>query len=130
MSYFTRQRLTTPPLPATSARKVQAPPRAAAVDTPGSKADGDDDPCGVSEGAPGDADFDFSVLSGSCARLVEHGPEELALDTLLQRLGELELVGPDGNQRSDATRVVSMVRARNVPELAGDRCMLRWRPGR
>lgn len=67
-----------------------------------------------------EAGFDFSVLSGFRARLVEHGLEELALDTLLRRLSELGLVGSGGKQRTDATHVHSAVRDLNRAELAGE----------
>jgi transposase len=67
-----------------------------------------------------DAGFDFSVLCGFRARLVEHGLEEAVLDTLLARLAELGLGGARGKQRTDSTHVISAVRDLNQLELAGE----------
>jgi transposase len=67
-----------------------------------------------------DPGFDFSVLSEFRTRLVEHGLEELALDALLVRLGELGLVTAGGKQRTDSTHVISAIRDLNRLELAGE----------
>lgn len=50
----------------------------------------------------------------------EHGLEELALDVLLARLGELGLVKAGGKQRTDSTHVISAVGDLNRLELAGE----------
>ena len=60
-----------------------------------------------------DSGFDFSVLSEFRTRLVEHGLEELVLDALLVRLGELGLVTAGGKQRTDSTHVISAIRDLN-----------------
>jgi len=64
--------------------------------------------------------FEFTVLSQYRTRLLAHGLDELALDMLLARLGELGLVTAGGKQRTDATHVLSAVRDLNRLELAGE----------
>jgi len=53
-------------------------------------------------------------------RLLARGLDELALDVLLARLGELGLVKAGGKQRTDATHVLWAVRDLNRLELAGE----------
>ncbi|SQD96919.1 conserved hypothetical protein [Parafrankia sp. Ea1.12] len=58
-----------------------------------------------------DAGFDYSVLSGFRARLVEHGLEATVLDLLLARLSELGLLRAGGRARTDSTHVLAAVRS-------------------
>lgn len=67
-----------------------------------------------------DPAFDFSVLSEFRARLIAHGLEEQALDTVLKRLAELGLLRAGGRQRTDATHVLAAVRAVNRLEFVGE----------
>jgi transposase len=67
-----------------------------------------------------DPGFDASVLPEFRARLITHGLEQRALDTLLARLGELGLLGAGGKQRTDSTHVLAAVRDLNRLELAGE----------
>ena len=67
-----------------------------------------------------DPGFDFTVLSQYRTRLVTHGLEEVALEVVLARLGELGLVTAGGRQRTDSTHVLSAVRDLNRLELAGE----------
>lgn len=67
-----------------------------------------------------DEGFDHSVLSEFRTRLVAGGLEQLILDRLLARLGELGLVGAGRVQRSDSTHVLAAVRGLNRLELAGE----------
>jgi transposase len=66
------------------------------------------------------AGFDFSVLSGFRDRLVAGGAERVIFDRLLERLGELGLVGAGGRQRTDSTHVLGRIRDLNRLELAGE----------
>jgi transposase len=67
-----------------------------------------------------DPGFDFTVLSGFRARLLEHGLEERVLDLLLQRCIACGLVKSGGRQRTDSTRVVAAVRSMNRLEFVGE----------
>ena len=67
-----------------------------------------------------DEGFDFTVLSEFRTRLVAAGLEQMVLDRLLVRLGELGLVGAGGRQRSDSTHVLGRIRSLNRLELAGE----------
>jgi hypothetical protein len=64
--------------------------------------------------------FDASILSEFRTRLIAHGLEEQALDTLLVRLGELGLVKAGGKQRTDSTHLLCAVRDLNRLELVGE----------
>jgi transposase len=70
-----------------------------------------------------DPGFDFSVLSEFRDRLIAHGLEELVLDRLLERVGELGLLRAGGRQRTDSTHVLAAARTLDVsqqqPEPAG-----------
>ncbi len=67
-----------------------------------------------------DPGFDFTVLTGFRARLLEHGLEEKILDLLLERLTRLGLVSSGGRQRTDSTHVLAAVRSLNRLELVGE----------
>ncbi|WP_351237718.1 transposase [Streptomyces sp. NPDC002133] len=67
-----------------------------------------------------DPGFDFSVLSEFRDRLIAHGLEELVLDRLLERVGELGLVRAGGRQRTDSTHVLAQVRTLNRMEFVGE----------
>lgn len=67
-----------------------------------------------------DPGFDFTVLSGFRARLIEHGLEERVLELVLARLAELGLVRSGGRQRTDATHVLAAVRSLNRIEFVGE----------
>ena len=67
-----------------------------------------------------DPGFDFTVLSQFRTRLLEHGLEEVALDTLLAALQDKGLVAAGGKARTDSTHVISAVRDLNRTELAGE----------
>jgi transposase len=67
-----------------------------------------------------DPGFDFSVLSGFRARLVEHGLEEKVLDLLLARLSDLGLLRAGGRARTDSTHVLAAVRSLNRLEFVGE----------
>ncbi|MFI9848736.1 transposase [Nonomuraea sp. NPDC051941] len=54
-----------------------------------------------------DPGFDFSVLSGFRARLVEHGQEEHIFELLVERLSGLEFLRAGGRQRTDSTHVLA-----------------------
>ncbi|MFI8879501.1 IS1182 family transposase [Streptomyces sp. NPDC055243] len=67
-----------------------------------------------------DPGFDFSVLCGFRARLIEHGLEEKILDMFLQRAKEMDLLRAGGLQRTDSTHVLAAIRTLNRMELAGE----------
>jgi transposase len=67
-----------------------------------------------------DAGFDFSVLSGFRARLVEHGQEEHIFELLVERLSGLGFLRAGGRQRTDSTHVLAAVRALNRAEFVGE----------
>jgi transposase len=67
-----------------------------------------------------DEGFDFSVLSEFRGRLVAGGLEQVLLEVLLGRLGELGLVAAGGRQRTDSTHVLGRIRQVNRLELAGE----------
>lgn len=64
-----------------------------------------------------DAGFDFSVLSKFRSRLITGEAEGLLLDTLLERCKEKQLLRQRGRARTDATAVLTSVRALNRLEL-------------
>lgn len=67
-----------------------------------------------------DPGFDFTVLTGFRARLIEHGLEQKALDLVLARLSELGLLRSGGRARTDATHVLAAVRTLNRIEFVGE----------
>src|SRR5882757_2889402 len=67
-----------------------------------------------------DPGFDFTVLSGFRARLVEHGQEELVFGLVLERLSELGFLRAGGRQRTDSTHVLAAVRSLNRSEFVGE----------
>ncbi|WP_219529094.1 transposase, partial [Nonomuraea guangzhouensis] len=67
-----------------------------------------------------DPGFDFSVLSGFRARLVEHGQEEHVFELLVERLSGLGFLRAGGRQRTDSTHVLAAVRALNRAEFVGE----------
>ncbi|MER6008128.1 hypothetical protein ABT120_57010 [Nonomuraea angiospora] len=67
-----------------------------------------------------DPGFDFSVLSGFRARLVEHGQEEHIFELLVERLSGLGFLRAGGRQRTDSTHVLAAVRALNRAEFVGE----------
>jgi hypothetical protein len=70
--------------------------------------------------APDDPGFDFTVLTGFRARLIEHGLEQKALDLVLARLSELGLLRSGGRARTDSTHVLAAVRTLNRIEFVGE----------
>ncbi len=68
----------------------------------------------------GDPGFDYSVLSEFRQRLVAGQKEQLLLDELLERLKELKLLKERGQQRTDSTHVVGVVRQLNRLEIVGE----------
>lgn len=67
-----------------------------------------------------DPGFDFTVLTGFRARLVEHGLDERVLDLLLERLSGLGLLRSGGRARTDSTHVLAAVRTLNRIEFVGE----------
>lgn len=67
-----------------------------------------------------DPGFDFTVLAGFRARLIEHGLAEKVLDTLLERLSQQGLLKAGGRQRTDSTHVLAAVRTLNRIEFVGE----------
>lgn len=67
-----------------------------------------------------DPGFDPSVLSEFRARLVAGDLTGLALDALLERLGQVGLVTAGGRARTDSTHVLGAIRSLNRLELAGE----------
>ena len=67
-----------------------------------------------------DPGFDFSVLSGFRARLLEGGAERLLLDKLLAECKDRGLVKAGGKQRTDSTRVLAAVKAMGRLECIGE----------
>jgi transposase len=67
-----------------------------------------------------DPGFDPSVLSEFRARLVDGDLTDLALDALLERLGQVGLVKAGGRARTDSTHVLGAIRSLNRLELAGE----------
>jgi transposase len=68
----------------------------------------------------GDSGFDFSVLSGFRARLLDNDAGRAPLDVMLARLRDAGLVLPGGRQRTDSTHILARVRDLNRLELAGE----------
>lgn len=60
------------------------------------------------------------MLSEFRDRLIAHGLEELVLDRLLERVGELGLLRAGGRQRTDSTHVLAAVRTLNRMEFVGE----------
>jgi transposase len=67
-----------------------------------------------------DEGFDHSILSEFRARVVAHGLEQYALDTLVAVLVDKGLLKAGGRQRTDSTHVLAAVRDLNRLELAGE----------
>ena len=67
-----------------------------------------------------DEGFNYSVLSEFRKRLLEGNLEQLLLDKLLERCGELGLVKAGGKQRTDSTRILGAVRSLNRLEVVGE----------
>jgi transposase len=67
-----------------------------------------------------DPGFDDSILSEFRARVAGGGLDQVALDTLIERLAADGLVPARGKMRTDSTHVVSAVRDLNRLELAGE----------
>ena len=67
-----------------------------------------------------DPGFDHTVLSEFRSRLVNGHAEQLLLDTLLERVRELELLMRRGRQRTDSTHVLAAVRTLNRLERVGE----------
>src|SRR4029077_8108191 len=67
-----------------------------------------------------DAGFAFSVLSDFRARLIAGGAEELRFEKLLHWSQTAGLVKARGKQRTDATHVVTAIRALNRVELVSE----------
>jgi transposase len=68
----------------------------------------------------GDRGFDFSVLSGFRARLLEGDAGRAPLDLMLARLKDAGLAVPGMRQRTDSTHVLARIRDLNRLELAGE----------
>lgn len=67
-----------------------------------------------------DAGFDDSVLSEFRERLVSGQKELVLLDELLKRLKELKLLKGRGQQRTDSTQILGVVRQLNRLEIVGE----------
>jgi len=67
-----------------------------------------------------DPGFDASVLCEFRSRLLEGEDERLLFDHLLDRFREMGLVKTRGNQRTDSTRILAVVRGLNRLELVGE----------
>lgn len=67
-----------------------------------------------------DPGFDFSVLSGFRARVVEGGAESRLLDLLLERCAEAGLIATRSQVRLDSTRVLAAGRQLNRMEFVGE----------
>ena len=67
-----------------------------------------------------DPGFDASVLSEFRSRLLEGGSESLLFDHLLDRFREMGLVKARGEQRTDSTHILAVVRGLNRLELVGE----------
>ena len=68
-----------------------------------------------------DSGFDYSVLSEFRSRLLSGEAEKLLLDSLLQQLQEKQLLPTKGQQRTDSTHVLALVRRNlNRSELLGE----------
>ncbi|MEV6207267.1 hypothetical protein [Kitasatospora sp. NPDC051914] len=67
-----------------------------------------------------DPGFDFTVLAGFRARLVEHGTERLIFDRLVEHCRQEGLISAGGKQRTDSTHDIGAVRDLNRLELAGE----------
>lgn len=66
-----------------------------------------------------DPGFDFSILSEFRQRLISAGAEQLLLDKLLERLGDLGLLKRE-RQRTDSTHIIAAVRHLNRLETLGE----------
>ena len=64
-----------------------------------------------------DAGFDYSVLSGFRARLVDGAQQTLLLDRLLERFRDKKLLKVRGTQRTDSTHVLAAIRVMNRLEM-------------
>jgi len=67
-----------------------------------------------------DPGFDASVLCEFRTRLLEGGAERLLFDHLLGRFRGMGLVKARGEQRTDSTRILAVVRGLNRLELVGE----------
>lgn len=67
-----------------------------------------------------DAGFDYSILSEFRQRLVSNSMEQELLNTMLAILGEQNLLNKRGQQRTDSTHVVAVVRHLNRLENIGE----------
>ena len=67
-----------------------------------------------------DPGFDYSVLSEFRERLVNGQKEQVLLDELLTRLKELKLLKARGQQRTDSTHILAVVRQLNRVEIVGE----------
>jgi transposase len=67
-----------------------------------------------------DPGFDASVLCEFRTRLLEGGAERLLFDHLLERFRGMGLVKERGEQRTDSTRILAVVRGLNRLELVGE----------
>jgi len=67
-----------------------------------------------------DEGFDHTVLSEFRSRLVAGGAEHLLLDALLEHCVARQLLKPRGRQRTDATHVLTPVRALQRIECVGE----------
>ena len=67
-----------------------------------------------------DPGFDASVLCEFRTRLLEGGAERLLFDHLLERFRGMGLVKARGEQRTDSTRILAVVRGLNRLELVGE----------
>jgi hypothetical protein len=70
--------------------------------------------------------LDFSVLSSFRTRMVEHSHEQVVLDRQLERLSGLGFLRAGGRVRTDATRVLAVVRDVNRRKFCAEplRCAL------
>jgi transposase len=68
----------------------------------------------------GDPGFDYSVLSEFRTRLIEGNAERLIFDKLLAHFRDKGLLKKRGQQRSDSTHVLGMIRSLNRIELVGE----------
>lgn len=66
-----------------------------------------------------DSGFDYSVLSGFRARLIDHEKQSLLLDGLLELLREKNLLKMRGKQRTDSTQVLASIRVMNLFGIGG-----------
>ena len=67
-----------------------------------------------------DRGFDYSVLSEFRDRVLRGDAERILLDTLLKRFREAGLLKARGQQRTDSTHVIGLLRELNRLELVGE----------